>query len=293
MIRCRSRSVTAIGRSPGRHAAAPAVGLLLGILVAGTYPARDASLWIVWATIAVCLTTVSGLAFSYGLRRWADLVAIQPVRERAVILPVLIGAGLALIGTNITWLLGGDAHANWRNSVLTGFATVASVPLATVINGIRHAANNEEPDLLKGQRLLRLLSLRDLLQRSLATGGAIVSFTTLQYGTLWSLENSLHSSFGDRPPQFILIFGGVGSLLISLAYLPGWKSLQRYRGRLDDLLFPMGSLDDGEAVLEAASSRRRLQEILGLNSNVFVDLQSGVATLAPLLAGIAAAFLPH
>ena len=284
-----------MGRSAAREVAVPVAGLVLGILIVVTYPTRSADLWIVWGPIAVGLTTVSGLVFSYGLRRWADLVAIQPMRSRTVILPVLIGAAGALIVTNVTWLFGGDVHANWRNAVLTSFATIASVPLATVINGIRHAAGPEvEPKpCTKGQHLARILSLRDLLQRSLAAGGAILSLVTLQYGALWSLERSVHSTFGDRPPQFILIFGGVGSILLSLAYVPGWKSLQQYRARLDDLLFPMSSLDDATEVLNAAANRQRLQELLGLNNNVVVDMQSGVAILAPLLAGVAAAFLPH
>jgi hypothetical protein len=284
-----------MGRWAARDLAGPLAGLAVGILIVVTYPTRSAHLWIVWAPIAVCLTAISGLVFSYGLRRWADLVAIQPMRGRTLIVPVLIGAVGALIVTNVTWLFGGDVHANWRNAVLTSFATVAAVPLATVINGIRHAAGTEEePEpCTKGQQLARILSLRDLLQRSLAAGGAILTLVTLQYGSLWSLEHSVHSAFGDRPPQFILIFGGVGSLLLSLAYVPGWKSLQQYRARLDDLLFPMSSLDDATEVLNAAANRQRLQEILGLNSNVVVDMQSGAAILTPLLAGVAAAFLPH
>jgi hypothetical protein len=273
--------------------AGPAVGAVLGLLVVGTYPDRDAPLWTVWAPIALCLSVVSGLAISYGLRRWTELMAIQHLQLRPAALPVVGAAVLAVGLTNFTWVLGGDAHANLRNAVLGNFAMVAAIPLATVINGIRIAAGEEQPHLSNGQRLLRLLTFRDLLQRLLAVGGAIFGLTTLQTGSLLSLEHSLNTEFGERPPQYVLIYGAFGSLLILAIYVPGWKSLQRYRARLADGLFPMTDLKDGAEVLEAASSRHKLQDIVGLSSNVFTDMQSGVVTLAPLLAGIAATFLPH
>jgi hypothetical protein len=88
-----------------------------------------------------------------------------------------------------------------------------------------------------------------------------------------------------------LIFGGVGSLLVALVYVPGWSALQNFRRGLADDLSPIITLEDGAAILAAAMNRKDLEGVVGLDNSILADLQSGLATLAPLLAGIASAFL--
>jgi len=45
--------------------------------------------------------------------------------------------------------------------------------------------------------------------------------------------------------------------------------------------------------LSRADDRQKLDQVLGTDRNLFADLQTGVAILAPLLASAAVAFLPH
>jgi hypothetical protein len=71
-----------------------------------------------------------------------------------------------------------------------------------------------------------------------------------------ALERSLNRPFGDRPPQYILIFGAVGSLLVALVYVPSWTVLQRQGHQLCDELFPMESLHDATAILSTAEARQ-------------------------------------
>lgn len=276
----------------GRVGVAPAFGLLVGVTVVATFPTRSAPLWTVWAPIALALSTASGLAVNYGVNRWNDLVGIQPLRARTAAQPVVVCAGLILVATNVTWLLKGDAHADWRNTVLTGSALVASIPLASVINGIRLTAAPAEPA-SAGHQLLRIIRLRELLDRSLAVGGAILALITLQTGSLLSLQRSMHAPFGNRPPAYVLVFGGVATVILVLAYVPSWRAVQEYAGSTIDALFPIDDLTDASAVLLAAANRKQLREILSVQNDVFADLQSGIAALTPLLAGVASAFLPH
>lgn len=55
----------------------------------------------------------------------------------------------------------------------------------------------------------------------------------------------------------------------------------------------MQHLDEASAILTAAADRQKLEQVLGADRNVLADMQTGLAVLRSLLAGGAAAFLPH
>jgi hypothetical protein len=69
--------------------AATVVGFVLGLVLVLTYPDRTAPLWLLWAPLALALSTASGALFVYGLRRWVDLIALHPVRVSDVAAPVV------------------------------------------------------------------------------------------------------------------------------------------------------------------------------------------------------------
>jgi len=138
-----------------------------------------------------------------------------------------------------------------------------------------------------------LIALRRLLDRLLSAVGPLVALGTLELGTLMALERSVHLHFGNRPPEYVFIFGGVGSLLVALVYVPPWAALRQTGYRLCDELFQMRDMEQPQAVLSMAADRQKLEQILGLDHSVLGDLQTGVAILSPLLASVAAAFLPH
>jgi hypothetical protein len=88
-------------------------------------------------------------------------------------------------------------------------------------------------------------------------------------------------------------FGGFGSFLASLVYMPAWAALRDRGLKLCDELFSMEDLDKAQAIVSRVGDRQKLEQILGVDRNVLADLQTGLAILAPLLASAAAAFLPH
>jgi hypothetical protein len=274
--------------------AAPMLGLACGIALAATFPEHGAPLFLPWAAFAIGDATASGVVFAYGLGRWAELSALHAVRARAVALPVTAIALGGLLLVYSTVLLPGASHLSPRASVVDSLTVVGSVPAAFAMFGIRRVAREAvAPGGLWGGLLELLLALRRMLQRLLAAVGVLLALTTFAAGTLLALEHSVHAAYGNRPPQFVLVSGAVGSLLVAVVYGPAWTALQRRGQRLCDELLPVRLLDQGAAILSRATDHRALQQILGLDRGFFADLQAGLYILAPLLASAAAALLPH
>ena len=101
------------------------------------------------------------------------------------------------------------------------------------------------------------------------------------------------AQYGNRPSQFVLIFGAFGTTFVTLLYVPARGALQRRGEQLRKALFPLHRLKDETVVLRRASDRQALGQVLGLEGGTFADLQGGFVILAPLIASAAAAFLPH
>jgi hypothetical protein len=272
--------------------AAPALGLVFGTVLVLTSPNQAAPLWLLWAPLAIALSTAAGAVFTYGRRRWAELCVLHRVRVREVAAPVVaieIG-GIATV--NSTLFLHGAAHEDWRGGLLVTLVLLLAAPAAGVMYGVRHAAGSESLSHALAGQVSLLVALRRLLERLLVAVGALVALTTLESAAALSLARSVHS-LGTRPPQYVLVIGGVGSLLVALVYVPAWAALRDRGLRLCDELLPMACPDEPSAILSRAGDRQTLEQILGTNRNVLADLQTGLAILGPLLASAAAAFLPH
>jgi len=271
----------------------PAVGLAVGLAVVSTSSALGTAPWLLWAPLAVGLTTASGAVLVYGFRRWTELVALHTVRVRDVAIPTAIVAVVAALGTNVTWLLPGAAHTNWRNSLLLDIALLAAIPAGGVMYGVRHIASKSPLIPSAGGQLELLLGLRRLLQRLLAAVGSLVALVTLQGAALLALERSMNTAFGGRPPQYVLVVGATGSLLVALVYAPGWTALQSHGQRLCTQLFPLRSLNEASKILGTAEDRQKLEVVLGVDRSMIADMQTGLIILAPLLASTASVLLPH
>jgi hypothetical protein len=287
---------------------APPVGAAFGVAVAFTSGNRTAPLWMTWAVLAIAATTAAGLVFSYGLGRWDELrklctipaafPVIWPVTVLAVVSLALMNAPVLLPSAHVT--ASGGKGSGLGSGLVGMFAIVAAIPVATAMIGMWRAVSagaafgpKDAPLTKQGDQLNALLELRRLLQRMLAAVGSVVALVAFSYSTWWLMERSLHTQFGSRPPQFVLIFGAFGSTLVGLIYGPAWTALQR-RGRLlRDTMFPLREVDEATKIVSLAGDRQTLDQMLGLSRGFLADLQSGLVILAPLLAGAVAAFLPH
>jgi hypothetical protein len=284
---------------------AAGLGFVFGVVIVLTPSTfRDAPLWPVWASLAVALTGAAGLVFGYGLARWAELSALHPIGVRDVAVPVAALLTVAVL-TGLTGLvLTVTAHragAGWsavRGWALMSAALLGAIPAVAVMYGVRRAASSEPTAGTRGEQADALMALRRLLQRLLAAVGSLVALSTLALGAALALQQSLpagpvHSGPAQLPPQTVLIFGGVGSALVALAYGPASTALKDRGQRLCDELFPLHDADEAAAILSRAEDRTKLGQLLGVDRSITADLQTGLAILGPLIASAAAAFLPH
>jgi hypothetical protein len=271
------------------------LGLAYGIYFVSTSPYRSAQLWPVWAPLAVAFTATAGAVYVYGLNRWAEVSEAHNVRPREVagrIAAIVAIPFLVLIGST---QLSGSVRSSGRHVLLIGMLILGGVPAAGVMDGIRHAANRLVPG-TRGQQVVALVGLRRLLQRLLTAVGSLVALSTLAIGASVTLEQRLAAQSGQSaaatlPPEFVLVFGGAGSLLVAVFYVPAAGALDRRGQSLSAELFPLDEADEGSAILSLAENRNKLEQLLGVGRGAFADLQTGLAILGPLLASAAAAFL--
>ncbi len=278
------------------------LGVAFGLSFVFTSPLQHAHapLWPVWASLAVGLTTAAGAVFPYGLDRWDELAELSKrptVRVRYVATRVAAIAAVTLLVIFLgSWVLFGLGSSTWRSVTLLTFTILGSVPAFGVMDGVRRTAGNESALGTKGEQVAVLVTLRQLLQRLLAAVGSLVALSTLATGALLAAQPSLPAGSGDNvstelPPQSVLVFGGWGSLLVALFYVPAAAAIQRRGQRLCDELFPLDEAEEASAILSLAEGRHKLEKLLGVDRGVIADLQTGLAILGPLLASAAAAFL--
>jgi Na+/melibiose symporter-like transporter len=231
--------------------------------------------------------------FLYGLDRWAELSSYRQTRVRDVtprVVAIATVAVLSVLGTSL--LLPGPTRSTWRYLALIS-SFLGGVPVAMVMEGVRRVVAEEPVHGLKGELVAVLIRLRQLLQRLLAAFGSLVALSTLATGAALALGQSVPAEPGatQLPSQTVLIFGGAGSLLVALFYVPAATALQRRGQTLCDELFPLNDANEASAILSLAEDRHKLEQLLGVDRGVVADLQTGLVILSPLLASAAAAFL--
>jgi hypothetical protein len=279
------------------------LGLVFGILAVITSPHKDAPLWWVWAPIAVALTTTAGAVFTYGLDRWGDLAELSRRHQvRQVRVRDVAGLLVAMVIVTLAADLGSmrlpePGRANLRGVALITITVIGGAPGAVVAVGIRQVARDQSAPGNEGEQVALLVTLRQLLQRLLPAEGSLVALSTLATGAVLTLQQSLGTgpepeAASGLPPQFVLVFGGVGSLLVGLFYVPAATALQRRGERLRDRLLPLEKAHEVSAILGLAEDRHKLEQLLGIDRSAFADLQTGLVILGPLLASAATTFLP-
>jgi hypothetical protein len=263
-----------------------------GLVLVLTYAGRTDPLWLVWASLALAVCVTSGTIFIYGLHRWSELKSIQSVSAGRVWTLVSTIAVVGVIGVNAPRFLPDAAEGNWRNGVLLSLSIVASIPVAAVMYGVRDLVVGSVGNLDSGDRLAAMLALRRLLQRLLTVVGWLPALVTFQAGALIALEKNLHTAFGNQPPQYLLVVGGFGSVLIALVYVPARSALRTQASRLCDELFPLRSTTSPAEILDTVDARQKVEPTLGVNGTIAADLQAGLIILSPLIASATASFLP-
>lgn len=268
----------------GLRITVPVLLLLVGVFVVARSPLGDTAKGVVWVILAVSLTIAAGIVFEYSFRRWFDVRAVRPVAFRSVAGPALSICGFAsLLPFGARALRGSDF--SWFGASLVWAAIVGAMPGAFVMFGVREvmASSKWRSQASHAHDLLRL---RSIVQRELAALGTLVALATLALGA--SLRAGERSSL---PPEGMIIFGMVGSLVVAATYLPARGALHNHAHQLVDEMFPLSDDLEAAQVLGTAENRHRMQDLLGLGKTMLGDLQSNIPILAPFIAGLVDLFI--
>lgn len=268
------------------------IGAGIGLAVSLWSVHRGTGQWVVWASLAIGLTTASGAIFGYALARWPEIVALGPVRPVRVVayLTLLAAVGLAMLAMSTILSAATtktDAPTAPRGPIgliLVTFAALAAAPVAAGLAAIREHAIVGNANADAGHRIEALLTLRRLLAGFLGALGAQVTLATLALG----------ASPAEREPAsggIVVLFGATSSLFIAVAYAPAAAAVRAAARDLCRTLMPLAGAATADLPARLAQ-RRELEQALGVDRGLLADLQSGVVVVAPLLASAAAVFLP-
>ncbi|MEV6979455.1 hypothetical protein [Kitasatospora sp. NPDC093806] len=286
------------GAAPVLNAVPVAVGLAAGAVVVATSRYRGAGLWPVWSAMALALTGTAGAVFAFGLRQWRALPpAERPTGRAAALITGAVTLGAVLNGVVTVTVPVHDRSATWQGSVLVGTAVLGAVPTACTVHAIRAAALADHGDTDAGELTRWLLERRQSLRSMLAGLGALVALSTLALGVAvrteaQQVQTQALAAADATPAEYVLVFGGAGSLLVGVLYTPAALALRRQARLLAARLFPLTGTDEPERLLERAEQRARFEQLLGTTTGPFADLQADIVVLTPLLAAAVAVWLP-
>jgi hypothetical protein len=273
------------------------LGVTFGLYFVLTSPFQHDPLWLVWAPLVIAFTSSAGAVFLYGITRWTELTRSAEthvsIRDAAIrVTP--IGIVIIFVLAWSPWLPA-PMHFTLRFATLIAIPLLGGITAAGAMEGIRQVATRQSADRTRGGQAALVISLRQLLQRLLAALGSLVALSTLALGPsvnlLRKLAENPHFRVHQLPPQFVLVFGGLGSLLVAFYYAPAATAVQRCGQELCNDLFPLAGADDAATILTVAGDRHKLEQLLAVDRGVAADLQTGLVILGPFLASAATAFL--
>ncbi len=265
----------------------------------------DSGPFVLWIALTVAQTMLWAAALPWLVvtlrRHWRGR---QPGSVRREVVPSAFVFALALVAfaviphftrtlhTAPRDLIPGTAY---RIGVLTGLAGVVALVAAISIWLIRGrvevlAAGRK----LTGVELRAYLGLRSDLERLLGFLGAVIGLAVLTVAALRQVvvQEYDHHKFRPEkvppvhfPPEILILYGVVLTLLVALVYLPTWATMQRAGSLLRDGVArpPEPTSDQFEAQLQ---KRAALDDLLGLRVSASASFKAGVAILSPLLASL-------
>jgi hypothetical protein len=184
------------------------------------------------------------------------------------------------------------AHHGWKIGLVSVFGVLTvGLPALVGMLWVRIAANRVRPaDLTRESDMYG--HLRVSLQRLLRLLGAGVGLSTLSTGALQQalVENSRLST--PFPSQLILLWGAGATVLVMLAYVPAYLSLQDLGRGLINRVLPMPAFGSSDW-FDWDAKRKTMSAYLQLDQSLLDRLESGIFILAPLLSAAVAVAVPH
>jgi hypothetical protein len=183
----------------------------------------------------------------------------------------------------------------YRIGVLTALGGLVALAAAISIWLIRGRVEALEAGRkLTGGELRTYLGLRSDLERLLGFLGAVIGLGVLTVAALRQVVVQEYDHHQFRlvtdppvkfPPEVLILYGVVLTLIVALVYLPTWATMQRTGSMMRDGVAPLPepTSDQLEAQLQ---KRAALDDLLGLRVSASASFKAGVAILSPLLASL-------
>ncbi len=266
------------------------VGAGYGFVVTVGLAHRGGQPWLVWASLAVGLTSTSGFVFGYALRLAVPLTGPGGVARRKVAGYVgrvaALGVAMLMVGAVLSVAAGrnpaGRHDGDLIGTLLVVFAGLGAIPVIAGLGAVRERAITLAG--APGERIELIITLRQLLAALLAALGALVALATVALGA--ALQVTQRSQ-----PTEVVVFGAALSVIVAVSYAPAAGALTGSARQVCREITPLGGLTAADLPARL-DERRRMETALGVDRGLLADLQSGIIIVAPLLASAAAAFLP-
>lgn len=265
------------------------LGLLIGAALMRPLWHPNVPLWLLWAPLALLLAGSAGASSAFGILSLLRLDESYALAWKPLVRTTLFVVVLMLAAVNATILLP-DTDYTGPNNLLISWTVIAGSPMALAMLAARQVIITNWSG-TKGEQIERLLELRRLVRSLLVAGGALIALVTLQAGAVMNLVREIDDSY-NRPQQYVLVFGIVGTLLVGSVYLPTRSALQTRALDLARSLSEISPLGDAEAIEKALDRRRSLLAAMEADRSLLADLQADLVVLAPLIASAAAITLP-
>lgn len=217
-------------------------------------------------------------------RRAADRTTIRrEVVPAAIVLVVLVAVFVTV--SRLTFEFERFMpHQNLKVQTLTAFALVSALFAAMSIWLIRGRLERIAAGGAPGAEFKEYLGLRAELEKLLAYLGAVVGLAVLASAALRQVT-LVYNPETDFPPEGVLMYGFVLSLLVALVYLPTYATLRLAGAKLRDAVEPPPAPTD-EQLEDKLKKRQVLDELLGLKASTTATFRAGVAILTPLLGSL-------
>lgn len=224
----------------------------------------------------------NAFVWSIELRKEYSLGLILGIRG-ALLAVVIVGS--AIVKLPFVFLPGPE----YRYLNLKGLSFLGFISAAVAVQGIWVTEA-----FLFGPRGIRLdmrryIRLRDRLDRFLLLAGSILGLGTVSVATL---RNLIWALAGKKafPSEYVVLFGGLYSALLALAYAPAYLAFQWKGAKIrNSLLSELETKLPGSGVQlveEWASHKSTLENILRLRFREWASLGPGLSILAPLLISV-------
>jgi len=188
------------------------------------------------------------------------------------------------------------SEPEFRFVSLSGLTVLGFVTAAVAVQGmwVMEAVLFHGSDNAKIPSITDFIYWRDCLDRFLLVASCILGLGIISVATLrnfiWALGKQK-----EFPNEYVVLFGGLYSILLALAYAPVYLAFQRKGAEITDFL--LQELEKNmyppcfQSIEKWATHKTKLEDILRLRFRNWASLGPGLSILAPLVIAVVSRIL--